>query len=242
LKIWVGCYLWIYFSPMKFTFLFAFVFGSSMFFSCNRENSDTVQQDLVFQTYTLVYNGTEDKTYARAAYRFSNAVGTLLFLSGGATVRFNGNEMDWKNLLAYYELEFQGNLTSGVFEYTDADGNLFVNPISQVDSISFPATFTSLTQNTGNYTLNWVGTSLAAGQDVLVTIDGTFQNDVKLFSATNPGSTSVILEANKINGLGPGTADAWMYRNMSTGLIESTSAGGVISARFEAAKTQISVQ
>jgi hypothetical protein len=63
-----------------------------------------------------------------------------------------------------------------------------------------------------------------------------------LFSATNPGSTSVILEANKINGLGPGTADAWMYRNMSTGLIESTSAGGVISARFEAAKTQISVQ
>lgn len=227
---------------MKLTIFIALVFGSAIFLSCNRENSDMVQQDLIFQTYTLVYNGTEDKTYARASFRFSNAVGTLLFLSGGASVRFNGGEMDWKNLLAYYELEFPGNLTSGVFEYMDADGNLFVNPISQVDSISFPVAFTSLTQNTGSYTLNWVGSALTAGQEVLVTIDGSFQNDVKLFSAANPGSTFVILEANKINGLGPGTADAWMYRNNSVPLIEATSAGGVRSARFEAPKVQISVQ
>jgi hypothetical protein len=227
---------------MKSFRLFLLALIPATFVSCNRENSDTVQQDLIFQTYTLVYNGSEDKTYARASYRFSNGVGTLLFLSGGANVQFNGMPMDWKNLLAYYELEFPGNLSGGVFEYTDADGNLFTNPISQVDSIAFPTNFTSLTQNSGNYLLTWVGPVLANNHDVLVTIDGTFQNDVKLFTASNPGTNSVILEANKINALGPGTANAWMHRNFTTTLAEATSAGGFMSSRFEAPKTQISVQ
>jgi hypothetical protein len=228
--------------PMKSFFFLVLALIPALFISCNRENSDTVQQDLIYQTYTLVYNGSEDKTYARASYRFSNGLGTLLFLSGGATVQFNGQPMDWKNLLAYYELEFPGNLSAGVFEYSDADGNLFTNPISQVDSIAFPANFTSLTQNTGSYTLNWVGPVLMNGHDVLVSIDGTFQNDLNLFTATNPGSNSVVLEANKINALGPGTADAWMHRNFTTTLTEATSAGGSLSSRFEAPKTQISVQ
>jgi len=227
---------------MKPYFLLILALIPAVFVSCNRENSDTVQQDLIHQTYTLVYNGTEDKTYARASYRFSNGFGTLLFLSGGANVQFNGVPMDWKNLLAYYELEFPGNLSTGVFEYTDSDGNLFTNPITQVDSIAFPVSFTSLTKNGSSATFNWVGPVLANGHDVLVTIDGTFQNDVQLFSSTNPGGNTVILEANKINALGSGMADAWMHRNFTTTLIQATSAGGSMSSRFEAPKTQISVQ
>ncbi len=153
---------------MKSFFFLVLALIPALFISCNRENSDTVQQDLIYQTYTLVYNGSEDKTYARASYRFSNGLGTLLFLSGGATVQFNGQPMDWKNLLAYYELEFPGNLSAGVFEYSDADGNLFTNPISQVDSIAFPATFYQPNSKYGgSYTLNWVGPVLMNGHDVL---------------------------------------------------------------------------
>lgn len=227
---------------MKSLSLLVLALIPAIFVSCNRENSDTVQQDLIHQSYTLVYNGTEDKTYARASYRFSNALGTLLFLSGGANVQFNGVPMDWKNLLAYYELEFPGNLTNGVFEYTDADGNLFTNPVTQVDSIAFPSTFTNLTKNGSSASFNWVGPVLVNGHDVLVTIDGTFEYDTQLFSSTNPNGNTVILEAYKINALGPGMANAWMYRNFTTTLTEATSAGGSVSSRFEAPKTQISVQ
>ena len=50
-------------------------------FSCNREESNTVEQDRIFTEYELFYNANEDKTYARATFKFSNVFGTKLELS-----------------------------------------------------------------------------------------------------------------------------------------------------------------
>ncbi len=208
---------------------------------CKREDSDTVDQDKIYQDYSLVYNGTEDKTYARASFRFSNVLGTALELAGGAEVKFNGQTMLWKNALAYYEMEFAGVLDSGTFAYTDADGNTFTNSIGMPDPISFPTNFQSLNQDGTSFTLSWVGNPLAADEGVNVSIEGTAENDLQLFNTQFDGATSIILGANKIGALGPGTADAWINRNRPRDLAEATSAGGVISGRYEGAKKQIQI-
>ena len=97
---------------LRLPLLLAFVLILS---ACAREESVNVNQDSIFVEYRLVYDGNQDKTFARATFRFGGATGTLLELSDPATITFDGEVLTWNPLLAYYEKEYAGVVNGGLF-------------------------------------------------------------------------------------------------------------------------------
>lgn len=220
---------------MKFSNLFLLLAVVGLgFSSCNREDSDSVDQDKIYVRYVLEYNSDLDITYARAQFRFSNATGTILELTDQASITFDGDALPWKSGLAYYEKEYAGLKASGSFSYTDVDGNTFVNSASVPGSIFFPASFDTVNINNA-YDLIWDGAAIQTDEHVAVTIEGT-NTTGSLQSWLNliPGATNIILDANKLGNLGTGHAQCWMDRVVETDPAQATSRGGVVVGRYKA--------
>ncbi len=205
--------------------------------SCARENSEDVNQDRIYCEYELFYNANEDKTYARAIFKFGNALGTLLELTDPSVVKFNGNELTFKTALAYYEKDYAGFIQSGTFEWTDADGNTFTNSIS-LTQIGFPTGMDTISRNAA-YELFWVGDSLSANHSVIVTANGENEGDAQIFTQTNLNSKSIIFPLNQLQQIGQGTGTLWMDRYYKPELTQKTSAGGVIRGIYRPINAQV---
>jgi hypothetical protein len=205
--------------------------------SCARENSDDVNQDRIYCEYELFYNANEDKTYARAIFKFGNALGTLLELSDPSEVKFNGDLLTFKTALAYYEKDYAGFIESGTFEWTDADGNTFSNSIS-ITEIAYPAVLDTIHRDAA-YELFWLGDSLSANHSVILTANGEDEGDAQIFTQTNVNSKSIILPLNQLQQIGQGPGTLWMDRYYKPGLTQQTSAGGVIRAVYRPVNKQL---
>ncbi|MEM7038725.1 MAG: hypothetical protein AAF570_17190 [Bacteroidota bacterium] len=210
--------------------LLAFVAAMLLSTGCNREDSDSVDQDKIHVTYELFYNQNEDKTYARATFQFSNALGTKLELVNNAEVSFEGDVLAFKQGLAYYEKEYAGFVNTGTFTYMDLDGNTFQNTVT-INEIAYPAGLDSLARDAA-YELIWQGDALAADEDVIVTINGVLEGDVQSFSTNADGATSIILDRDKLEQLGEGEGTVWMDRRNMPEIQQGTSAGGILLGRY----------
>jgi hypothetical protein len=223
-----------------FKVLFVAILFAVVTISCEREDSDKVDQDTIFAEYELFYNANTDITYARAIFHFSNIFGTRLDLSSPSKVTFNGDELLWKSGLAYYEKEYAGFVTTGTFVWTDTDGNSFTNDIT-VNQIDYPTTgFDTLPKST-SYELFWVGDSLAALESVVVTINGLLEGDVQIFTQASPNAESIILALNQLSQLGTGTGTAWMDRSYKPIPAQTTSAGAIITGRYRPINKSIEI-
>lgn len=211
---------------------FAILLPAFMFNSCKKENSDTVDQDKIWTYYEVYYDKNQDKTYARATFKFSNALGTNLQLSAPATVSFNGDVLIFQSALAYYEKQYAGFISGGTFSYTDKDNNTFSNSISGIRTIAFPPIDTIHTAN--SYTLTWVGDSLTASESVSLWLDGINQNNSEFFYQNNITSHSIICAANQLQNLGNGNGTGWMERVYAPAIQHATSAGGEIKGKYKA--------
>ncbi len=202
------------------------------FSSCKKESSDTVAQDKIWTSYTLYYDKNKDKTFARATFKFSNILGTNLELKSPAVVKFNGDVLTFQPLLAYYEKEYAGFISSGSFNYTDLDGHSFTNLISGIKPIAFPSIGTIHTAN--SYTLTWTGDPIGANEKVTLWLDGINQNNSELFYQNNINSQNIICAANQLQQLGNGPGTGWMERIISPAVQSVTSAGGEIKGVYKA--------
>lgn len=211
---------------------FAILLPAFMFNSCKKENSDTVDQDKIWAYYEVYYDKNQDKTFARATFKFSNALGTNLQLSAPATVSFNGDVLIFQNALAYYEKQYAGFISGGTFSYTDKNSNTFVNSISGIRPIAFPVIDTIHTAN--SFTLTWVGDSLVSKESVSLWLDGINQNNSEFFYQSNVTAHSFICAANQLQNLGNGNGSGWMERVYAPTIQNATSAGGEIKGKYKA--------
>jgi hypothetical protein len=209
--------------------------------ACIKEPSDSVDQDKIYASYLLEYNGNQDITYARANFHFSNATGTKLELVDPAQVTIDGDALPFKPALAMYEKDFIGVKASGDFYYIDIDGNEFNNSITMVDSISFPSGIDSLSR-TQNFELFWVGSPVQQNELVTVTIVGSAAGDAQIFTQSGVGATSVMLTQNKLQNLGLENAQFFIRRGKNLSAQEATSAGGNIIARYDAAPITVYIK
>jgi hypothetical protein len=209
--------------------------------ACQSENSDDVNQDKIWAEYELFYNSNTDITYAKATFKFSNALGTNLQLTAPSTVTFNGQTLVYKSVLAYYEKEFAGLVTSGTFVWTDLNGNTFTNSIDTVRTIAFEPGFTSVTRGSSN-NFSWEGPALISGEAAILSITNVGVLNTQIFTQTGAGSTSMVLEANKLNNLSPGNqATAILDRTHSQTPAQITSAGGNLKTTYRALNKTIMV-
>ncbi len=198
--------------------------------SCAREESIDVNQDKIHAAYELFYNANEDKTYARATFKFSNALGTNLQLTSPSEVRFNGDILTFKSALAYYEKEYAGLIDSGTFKWTDTNGDVYENTITFKD-INYPANLDTINRNAA-YELFWVGDSLTANEKVVLTANGVLEGDAQIFYQDNLNAKSIIMALNQLQLMGQGQGTLWMDRLYEPALVQKTSAGGTITGHY----------
>ncbi len=210
--------------------------------SCQTESSDAVSQDRIYTDYSLTYDKAEDKTYARAAFKFGNATGTALQLSAPSSVTVDGDALAFVPIANYYEKAYAGQRAQATFTFKDKDGKTYVNTVSDLLPAEFPASFTALTK-TSAYTLAWDGQPLRTPEVLDIILDGPGQSDpIQYFQTTAPGATSIILEANKINAVLSGEGKAFMNRTQILPLQQGTGAGGTRIARYQALPRSVQIQ
>lgn len=207
-----------------------------MVVSCAKEDSNNVNQDSIHQQLEVLYVDSEDKTHVTAWFRFGGLTGTLLQLSDSASVKFNGDELLYNQLLGSHRKEYAGLVSSGTFVYTDLDGNVFNNVAPDVVEINFPEGLTQISMGSA-FTFVWEGAAVGQGETVSLWIDGTQQNNAELFSTILQGSTQLILGANKLSNLGLGQATCWLVRTRRKELDNGTSKGGFMETKYRAVKT-----
>lgn len=225
---------------MKNKTLITFIIGLGLLFlnsRCAKENSSDVNQDRIYASYELFYNANEDKTYARASFRFGNPTGTLLELTAPSEVRFNNDLLSFKPALAYYEKEYAGLINTGSFTWTDTDGNSFTNSIN-MHAIDYPALLDTINRNAA-FEMFWQGDSLQANEVVYLTINGVLEGDAQIFTQSNVNSKSIILAMNKLQLLGEGNGHLWLDRTYSPALQQKTSAGGAITSKYRPINKQV---
>lgn len=217
---------------MKKRFLSVILGSILLLTSCNKEDSDTVDQDKIYASYVLEYNSNQDVTYARTHFHFSNALGTKLELVSPAEVTVNGDVLPFKQALAYYEKEFNGTQLTANFEYSDVDQNVFNNSITLAPSIDFDGTLDTISRSS-NYMLSWVGDPVQTGEVVTVTINGSGEGDAQIFTQTGVGATDINLTQDKLGNLGLEDATFHIRRSTNEDAQEVTSAGGKVISRYD---------
>jgi hypothetical protein len=209
--------------------------------ACISEPSSAVDQDKIHALYELHYDKNQDKTYARATFRFSNGLGTKLQLSAPSEIRFNNQVLTFNSVLAYYEREFAGFVTSGTFKWVDANGKEFVNNISGIKTIAFPAVMPTFKK--GNSTeVFWLGDALIADERAVISMNSTAIGDLQIADRTGLGATSVIVSANQIQNLPTGqNITAVLRRYKDVPVTQKTSAGAGMFTHYQATNVIVQV-
>lgn len=219
---------------MKRNFILLFILGL-MFLapSCKKEPSDSVDQDKIWAEYQLIYDNNTKITYARAIFKFSNAAGTLLELQSPAVVKCDNDVLAYNSGLGYYEKQYVGYKTTGVFKYTDLDNNTFQNTLTISDTAGYPVGLDTIKKSVP-FEVVWTGTALKANETITVWINSNVEGDARLLSTSMVGGTSLIFGANLLTqlGLGPHGMIA-MERLYRPAISQATSAGGLITIKYK---------
>lgn len=199
--------------------------------SCTKEDSNNVNQDKIWAEYYFEYNDNTGITSARAVFKFSSATGTLLQLNDSAKVTFNGDTLTYNAILGYYEKQYPSFIDSGSFAYTDLDHHTFTNPVQMVPTTSIPDIETI--SKSSAYSFAWDGSALTNNERVNVTFSSTANNQVRVFTTSNVGATSVLFPIDQMAQLGVGPyGKIQMERLRNPQLSMGTSAGGIITCKY----------
>jgi hypothetical protein len=226
---------------MKRRITFQIIMMSILFLpSCKREESVNIDQNRIYSSYDYTYDANVNKSSMTATFRLDNSGGKKIELSYPSRVHFNGEGLAWKNAMGHYSLNRSGNLNGGSFSFVDTDSKEFENQVSGLNSVEIPFGLNSISRS-GNFFLPWVGAPLVSGETIKVTINGSGQSGSKTWTITNPGTSHVILDQFKLNGLVVGTANIQIEREVSSYLTETGLAGGRISAQYKSRKITINI-
>lgn len=208
--------------------------------SCKREESVNIDQNRIYSSYDYTYDANANKSSMTATFRVDNSGGQKIELSYPSRVHFNEEGLAWKNAMGYYSLKRSGNLNGGSFSFVDTDSKEFKNQVSGLNSVEIPFGLNGISKS-GNFFLPWDGAPLVSGETIRVTISGADQSGSKTWTITNPGTSHVILDQFKLNGLIVGTANIQIEREVSSFLTEVGLAGGRVSAQYKSRKIAINI-
>lgn len=204
--------------------------GIFVFASCAKQNSADVDQQSIFTIYELMYDEEDDATTARATFRFGGELGTLLQLSNPAYTGFDGEDLVYNAWFGYHELEFDGLVQNGEFEYWDRDENFYTNFVEMVDSIGFNDVDDTIFKSADH---NYIWTGEPVGENETVAMSITAGTESESFTTIYEGDTSVVLTSTKLDNFSDGLATFELTRTFNTSdLSQGTNKGGRISIKY----------
>ena len=220
----------------KTLILFLSVLAAGWLVSCDIQPSEAVDQDRIRADYELFYDKNTNQTAAKATFRFGNITGTLLKLNAPAQVRFNEDVLTL-NAIGTYEKIYNGFVSTGTFNYTDAKGKTYSNAVPALKSIDYPADpVTLLVSRSQDYTLTWAGDPLSTGEGVGLIVGTT------PFGTNTTGAKSVVLGTAGLQLLQPGAYLSVMDRSLISALTQQTSiGGGSMTSKYRAKNKNVQV-
>lgn len=227
---------------IKVTALLSALMLMFAFTSCNKEDSDSVNQDKIYTVYEFDYDKNTNITYARAWFRFGNILGTPLELKDpGASITFNGDTMPFKSSLSYYELQFPGILATGTFVYTDLNNDTYTNTVTMAKAIDLPNTISTI-QRSANNQITCVGDSLGASEKFVTRVANSGNTNAQYFTTTGVGAQTVTLLSSQLSLMAQGTGTIRLERTFEPALQQKTLAGGSISTTYKALERTANIQ
>ena len=212
--------------------------------ACGRsEDSSNVDQGRIYTDYEVFYNSNDDKTHVIARFRFGNAFGTILELdeTAGASVTYNGATLAYSAFWGGHHAEYAGNsVPGGTFVYTDTGGSRYSNTVPAGSSIGFPSGFDTIDKSNAQV-LAWVGTPLAANDQVGIFVGSWAWGDDALFWIDADGAIEIVFGVNQMQNLAPGTAEVFMDRWNAVDVAQGTSAGGRLRYKYRATNVVVTV-
>lgn len=177
-----------------------------------------------------------------ARFRFGGPFGTLLELTeaSGASVSFNGEQLSYSDFWGAHHRQYAGNIIGGTFIYTNTEGRTFTNTTPAGDTIQFPGDFTSLSQSQA-HPLEWVGTPLAANDEIGIFVGSWAWGDDALFWNDSDGATNIVMGVNQLSNLPLGTAVVYMDRWNEVSVSQGANEGGRIRYKYRGTNAVITV-
>lgn len=221
---------------MKRVFLFALI--SSVLASCASNeiaNSKDVNQDKIYQKYTVKYDESSNETHIKATYRFGGKNGTTLVLTPPSTVTFNDEGMtryESDFVGAYYKHALSKPLANGKeckFIFTDTKGKQYTNAVN-FNSVLIGGLPAEIKK--GNpLTFTMVTNPLAYGEKIVFTIKDTTHKAEFVVEEQTPKKQFLIPATvlKKLNG----EVHIQARRSYNIMLKEATEEGGTISFEYE---------
>lgn len=213
---------------------------STLISSCQKEDSDDVNQEKIYTVYELFYNANTDKTVAITRLRFGGPTGTLLEAVSPAGVKFNGDAMPYSVLYSGHAKEYAGKITTGTFVYTNTENTSYTNSVPFMDTIAHPAGFDTIQKGQAN-DYSWIGNSLATNERVDLFIGTWTWGQDALFFAYGLGSTNIVMGQNQVDNLATGGSTAYVDRVNEVAVTQGTSEGGVTRTRYRPVNVQVQV-
>ena len=212
----------------------------SILTSCAKENASDVNQDKIYTDYEVFYNQNTDKTWVVAKFRFGGPTGTILELDSTSYVTFNGDTLAYNVFYTGHFKEYAGRITAGTFKYENVAGQIYENSIPTVDVLAFAADFDTL-KKTQAQTITWVGTALGSNETVGILIGNGAWGQAALALQDLDGATNLILGIPQMTSLAIGNSTVYMDRQHELDVIEGTSKGGKIRAKYRALNRVVQV-
>jgi hypothetical protein len=188
----------------------------------------------------VFYNQNTDKTWVVAKFRFGGPTGTILELDSTSYVTFNGDTLAYNPLYTGHFKEYAGRITSGSFKYENVAGQIFINSIPAVDLIAFASDFDTL-KKTQAQTITWVGTPLSNNEAVGILIGNGAWGQAALALQDLDGATNIVLGIPQMTSLAIGNSTVYMDRQHELNVMEGTSKGGRIRAKYRALNKVVQV-
>lgn len=219
-------------------YLAVFVAIAVLFQSCQKEDSDDVNQDTIYTVYELFYNANSDKTTAIVRLHFGGPTGTLLEANDPASVTFNGDPLPYSVLYSGHAKEYAGKITAGTFNYTNTENQTFVNPVSYMDTVNFMADFDTIVKSEAN-TFTWVGNPLQVSERMNLYVGTWTWGQDAAFFAFGQGQTNIIMGVNQLNNLAEGNSTCYLDRIHEVQISQGTAEGGVVRTRYRPLNKQV---
>lgn len=227
----------------KLLFLISFVF---FLFSCNSnkyKKSDTVEQRIIFQNYTLSYDAEKTSLSVKVSFTCNNPSGISLILRKGSEVTFNGEalegDFDEKEGYCYKEI-FAGELPAKLlFRYQNNEQRIFDNYL-KINKFEIKNSSNPIISKNSGIALSYSGPGFS---DDEVLICKFFQGDQNGIAIEPRILSSSVIEITPelVRNVPAGKYECQFIRTLTSSDVKSMDRGGWYSSEYISKKVKITI-
>lgn len=182
--------------------LIGFVATAFLATSCILDNTEYVDQESIFTTYTVDYLDNLERTKAEATFTLAGPNGRKLELSQPAFVSFNDELLEYHSISKTYVKSFHNKIENPTFEYTNLDDNTFTQNIGTIDSIGFPES-NEIIKSDNVYEFIWQGEPLTENETVTLSLR-TSPFHFQIHAISDVGASSINIKVEEMEKIHKG--------------------------------------